>query len=78
MLRSDGAFLAYFPYMEVGLSNHQSVCPFVCNPLITSETLGKVSCNLVRRYVIQGDLNAIIFNPIASIILKLLKFKVVK
>jgi hypothetical protein len=28
--------------------------------------------------VIQGDLDAIIFNPIASIILKLLRFRVVR
>jgi hypothetical protein len=27
---------------------------------------------------IQGDLDAVIFNPIASIILKLLRFKVVR
>jgi hypothetical protein len=27
---------------------------------------------------IQGDLDAIIFNPIASIVLKLLRFKIVR
>jgi hypothetical protein len=32
-------FLAYFPKMKVGLSNHQSVCP----PLITFEPLGRFS-----------------------------------
>jgi hypothetical protein len=31
-----------------------------------------------RGNAIQGDLDAIIFNPIASIILKLLSFKVVR
>jgi hypothetical protein len=44
-------FLAYFPKMKVGLSNHQSVCVCVCvsvsvslpvcPPLITTEPLGR-------------------------------------
>jgi hypothetical protein len=45
------SFLAYFPKMKVGLSNHQyvflSVCLSVslsmCPPLITSEGLGRFS-----------------------------------
>jgi hypothetical protein len=35
----DNPFLAYFPKMKVGLSNHQSVSP----PLITLEPLAKSS-----------------------------------
>jgi hypothetical protein len=31
-----------------------------------------------RGNAIEGDLDAVIFNPVASIILKLLRFKVVR
>jgi hypothetical protein len=49
----------------------------VCPPLITFEPLGRFSRNFVRRNDIQGDIDAIIFNPIASIMLKILMFIVV-
>jgi hypothetical protein len=46
-------FLAYFPKMKVGLSNHLSVClsvcVSVCPPLISSEPLGRFSWHLVWR-----------------------------
>jgi hypothetical protein len=50
--------------MKVGLSNHQYVC------LSRSDNF--------ETLAIQGDPNAIIFNPIASVISKLLRFKVVR
>jgi hypothetical protein len=48
----------------------------VCPPLITFEPLCRFHEIWYGGNAIQGDLDAIIFNPIASIILKLLKFKV--
>jgi hypothetical protein len=66
-------FLAYFPKIKVSLSNHQSVCLCVCvcfPPLITSKPLGKFSY-FVRGNAIQVDLDALIFNPISSTILKI-------
>jgi hypothetical protein len=54
------------------------VCLSVCPPLITSEPLGRFHEIWYGDNAIQGDLDAIIFNPIASIILKLLRFKVVR
>jgi hypothetical protein len=50
----------------------------VCRPLITFEPLGKFSWNLVRTNDIQRDFDAIIVNPIASIILNVLLFTVVR
>jgi hypothetical protein len=68
--------LAYFPKkMKVGFSNHQSVCVPL---LITFEPLGRLSWNLYGGNGIKGDLDAIIFKPIASIILKWLTFKFVR
>jgi hypothetical protein len=49
----------------------------VCPPLITLEMLGRIDI-WYRGNAIQGDLDAVIFNHIASIILKLLRFKVVR
>jgi hypothetical protein len=43
--------------MKVDLPNHQSVCLYVCVVLTNNDAF-------------QGDLEAIIFNPIASTILK--------
>jgi hypothetical protein len=60
--------LAYFQKIKLGLSNHQSVC--VCPPLIDFHEIW------YGGNVIQGDLNAIVCNP--SIILKLLRFKVLR
>jgi hypothetical protein len=60
--------------MKVGLSNLQSVCP----PLITFEPLVGFREIWNEGNVIQGDLDAIIFNPIASILLKLLNFTAVR
>jgi hypothetical protein len=62
--------------MKVGLSNHQSVCLSACPPIITLNGLVDFREIWYRSNAIQDDLNAIIFNPIASIILKLLRFKV--
>jgi hypothetical protein len=67
--------------MKVGLSNYKSVS--VCASVRVSLII------LLNRLVefneiwyggnaIQGDLDAIIYNPIASIILKLLRFGVVR
>jgi hypothetical protein len=68
-------FLAYFQKMKVGLSNHLSVWLCVCvSPINNFEPLGRISWNLVRRTCVQW----VIFNPIASVILKLLRFKVVR
>jgi hypothetical protein len=50
----------------------------VCLPLITFEPLGRFYENWEGGNAIQGDLEATVFNPIASIILKLLRFKVVR
>jgi hypothetical protein len=44
---------------------------------MTSEPLDRFHEIWYRGDAIQGDLDAMIFNPIASIILKLLRFKVV-
>jgi hypothetical protein len=47
----------------------------VCPPLITFEPTGRFSLNFVAGDVIQGDLDAVIYNTIASTILKwLIKF----
>jgi hypothetical protein len=62
--------------MEVGLSNHQSVC--LTPPLITFELLGRFHEIWYGANAIQGDLDAIIFNPTASIIFKLLRLKFVR
>jgi hypothetical protein len=59
--------------MKTGLSNHQSVCP----KLLTFEPLVEFNEIWHGGNAIQGDLDAIIFNPIVSIILKLLRFKFV-
>jgi hypothetical protein len=53
--------------MKVGLSNHQSVCLSVFPPLITFEPLVELYEIWFGGNAIQGDLDAIIFNPIASI-----------
>jgi hypothetical protein len=50
----------------------------MCLPLITSEPLGRFCEIWYGDNAIQGELVAIIYNPIASIILKLLRFKVVR
>jgi hypothetical protein len=71
-------FLAYFPKMKVGLSNHQSVCMYVCPPLITSELIVNFYEMWYRDNSIQGYLDAIIIIPIASITLKLLRFRFVR
>jgi hypothetical protein len=65
--------LACFPKMKVGLSSQQSVC----HPLISFEPLDRFHEIWCGCNVIQGDLNVIIFNPIASVILELLRSKVV-
>jgi hypothetical protein len=71
-------FVDYFPKMKVSLSNHQSVCLSVCPPLITLNRLLELHEIWCGGNAIQGDLDVIILNPIASIILKLLRFKVVR
>jgi hypothetical protein len=65
--------LAYFPKMKVGLSNHQPVCLSPTNNFWVD--FHEIWC---RGNDIQGDLDAIIFNPLAPIILKLLRGKVVR
>jgi hypothetical protein len=50
----------------------------VCPPLITSEPLVDFHDIWHGGKAIQGDFDAIIFNPIASIILKLLGFRFVR
>jgi hypothetical protein len=65
------------PKYECGLIK-SPVCLSVCPPLITSEPLGRVHEICYRGNAIQGDLDEIIFNPIGSIILKLLNLKVVR
>jgi hypothetical protein len=64
--------------MKEGLSNHQSVCLSVRFPLMTLNRL--VDFHEIWHGVnaVQRDLDAIIFKPIASIILKLLTFKIVR
>jgi hypothetical protein len=61
--------------MKVGLSNHQSVC---VSSLITLNRLVEFHEIWYGGNDIQGDLNAIIFNPIASIVFQLLRFKFVR
>jgi hypothetical protein len=60
--------LAYLPKMKVGLSDHKSAL----NRLVEVHEIW------YGGNAIQGDLDAIIFNPRASIILKLLRFKIVR
>jgi hypothetical protein len=55
--------------MKVGLSNHQSVCVSLLNRLIDFHYIWYVGD------AIQGDLDAIIFNPIALPVSKWLRFK---
>jgi hypothetical protein len=50
----------------------------MCPSLITSETIGRFHEFWYGSNAIQGDLDAIIYNPIASIILKLLTFEIVR
>jgi hypothetical protein len=50
----------------------------VCPPLIILEPLGRFHEIWYGGNAIQGDPNAIIFNPIASNILKLLMLKVAR
>jgi hypothetical protein len=73
-------FLAYFPKTKVGLSYHQfvCVCVSVCPPLITLNCLVDFHEIWYGGNAIQGDLDAIIFNPIDSVILKLLRFHIVR
>jgi hypothetical protein len=61
-------FLAYFPEMKVGLSNRQSVCESPTNNFWTA-------WYIFMKSGAQGDLDAIIFNPITLIILKGLRLK---
>jgi hypothetical protein len=61
------AFLAYFPKMEIGLWDHHPVC---LSPLSTFEPVGNFYEIYYGGRAIEGDLNAIIFNPVASTILK--------
>jgi hypothetical protein len=73
-----GSILVYFQKMKEGLSNHQSVCLCV-PPLTTFELPGRIYNEIwYGGNAIRGDLDAIILNPIASIVLKLLRFKVVR
>jgi hypothetical protein len=51
--------------MKVGLSNHQPVYLSVCPPLMTSELLVEFHEIWYGGNAIQGDLDAVIFNPIA-------------
>jgi hypothetical protein len=75
MLFWDTTLLAYFPKMKVGSSNH--VCLSVCPPPITSELYG-IHEIWFGGNDIQWDLDAMIFNAMASVTLKLLRFKVVR
>jgi hypothetical protein len=68
------SFLADFQKMKVDLSNYQPVC----SPLITLNCLVEFNEIWYGSNAIQGDFDAIIFNPISSIILKVLRFKVVR
>jgi hypothetical protein len=61
-------FLAYFPKLKLGLSNHQLDC--LCVPLIIFYRLVDFHEIWFGGHATQGDLDAIIFNSIASIILK--------
>jgi hypothetical protein len=54
------------------------VCLSVCSPLMTFKPLGNLHEIWYGGNAVQGDLDAVTFNPTASIILKLLRFKVVK
>jgi hypothetical protein len=56
-------FLAYFPKMKEGLSNHQPVC---VSPLITFEPICGFSWNLVDRWCHWRWPWCLSFNPIAS------------
>jgi hypothetical protein len=64
--------------MTIGLLHHQSVCLSVCPPLITLNRLVDFHEIWYKRNAIQGDLDAIIFNPIGLIILKLMMLKVIR
>jgi hypothetical protein len=49
----------------------------MCPPLLTFELLGRVHEIWYGGNAIQGDLDAVTFNPISSTILKWLRVKVV-
>jgi hypothetical protein len=51
----------------VDLSNHQSVC-LVCPPLITLNRLVEFHEIWYGANAVHGDIDSMIFNPIASII----------
>jgi hypothetical protein len=75
------SFLTYFQKNESRLVKSAvclSICLSVCPQLVTFELLCRFHGILYIVNAIQGDLDAIIFNPIASIILKLLRPKVVR
>jgi hypothetical protein len=60
------SFLAYFPKMKVSLSYHLSVCVSPTNNLIRLIDFRENWCGI---NAIQGGLDAVIFNPIASVTL---------
>jgi hypothetical protein len=62
--------------MKVGLSNYQYVC--VCSPVVTVNRLVDFHVVWYGGNAIREDLDTIIFNPIASMILRLLRFRIVK
>jgi hypothetical protein len=75
--------ILYFICFILSLKNESRlikspVCLSVCLPLIIFNRLVEFHEIWYGGNVIQGDLDAIIFNPIASIILKLLRFKFVR
>jgi hypothetical protein len=61
--------------IRVKLKKNEITILSVCPPLNCLVELYEIS---YEGNAIQGDLDAIIFNPIASIMLKLLRFKVVR
>jgi hypothetical protein len=69
--------LTHFQKMKMGLPNHKTLCLClcVCHPLITFQPTGGFSGNLVGGAAIQDDLDAVIFSPIYSTILKWLGLK---
>jgi hypothetical protein len=73
-------FLACFPKMKVGLSNHQPVClcVCVCPSLITFESNGGFSWNLVGRWFHWRWSRSHIFNLVTSAIPKWRTFKLLK
>jgi hypothetical protein len=59
--------------MEEGLSDHQYAC--LCDSTITFEPTGRFHEDQEAGHPIEGNIDTIVFKPVASILLKCQNFK---